>query len=483
MRIVIVGAGKVGIQIARELIEEKRDVVVIEKNPDIARLVDNELDCLVINADGTMPEALRQARTESADWFIALTGSDAANIVACGLVAAESSDTRTIARVETPFYSALSPAQRSAFGLDYLVNPAMETARFLVRILEDGFAEAVVPLHDGRLQLRTLLASQSAPYVGKSLVEIRLSKSLPFLVVAIVREGAVIVPKGDNRVLGGDCLYVLGEPAILDELLGRVEGIADEARRILILGATRIAERLVECLGERPRGATNGLRRIFRRKPDITLMDKSSDECRRLARVFQDISILLGDSTEEGVLEGANVDRADLFIAATESQSRNVITAQLAKTLGAKKTIAITMNHRYQALAQELDVDSIICLNDAVASSVLATVRRAHIRTIYGFYEGDVEIVELTVAATSPMVSQALRDLELPREVLVAFVFRGDAVIVPSGVTILEAGDVIGLVAQKRNIAVLEGIFGESEEAEVKWNINPSREPSPSFFR
>ena len=101
MRVVIVGAGTVGLNIARELIEEKRDVVLIEKNPETARRVDNELDCLVINDDGSRPETLRLANTETADWFIALTGTDAVNIVACGLVASETSKTKTIARVET----------------------------------------------------------------------------------------------------------------------------------------------------------------------------------------------------------------------------------------------------------------------------------------------------------------------------------------------------------------------------------------------
>ncbi len=124
----------IGIHIARELIEEKRDVVIIEKNPDIARRVDNELDCLVINEDGSQPETLRKAGASVSSWFIALTGSDEVNIVACGLVSAESPSVRTIARVESPFYTSLSTAQQKTFGLDVLINPAMEAARSIIRI-------------------------------------------------------------------------------------------------------------------------------------------------------------------------------------------------------------------------------------------------------------------------------------------------------------------------------------------------------------
>jgi len=467
MRIVILGAGTVGVQIARELIEEKRDVVLIEKNSEIARMADNQLDCLVINEDGSRPETLRKAQAGKADWFLALTGSDAVNIVACGLVASESPGTRTIARVETPFYSTLSEVQRKTFGLDILINPAMEAARALTRIIDEGFAEHVIPLHEGALQMRMVDATHLHGYAGKTLGEIRQSSQKHFLVAAVVRGGAIIVPKGDCRIYETDRLYVLGQPASLDELLGPVAGIDDVARRILILGASRIAERLIECLVERrtvrSRGVEALVHHLLRRKMDITLIDSSESDCKRLAQLFQEITINRGDCAEEGVLESSGVTRADLFIGATDSQSKNIITAQLAKVLGAKKSIAMTINHRFLPVGPTLAVDSYLCANDAVVATVLETVRKAHIRTIHAFYEDTVEIVELVVDATSPVNGQNLREIELPREVLVAFVQKSGEFIVPTGETVLSGGDQIGLVTPKNSIAVLEQIFGGSD--------------------
>lgn len=268
----------IGVKIARELIEEKRDVVIIEKNAELARRVDNELDCLVINDDGSRPESLREAKAETADWFIALTGSDAVNIVACGLVSAESPNTKTIARVETPFYSALSKAQQDTFGLDYLLNPAMETARSLDRIIGEGFAGAVVPLHEGALQLRTVVPTALPDYIGKTLGEIRQSSIRHFLIAAVVRSGSIIVPKGDCRIEADDLLYVLGPPESLDAVLGPVAGVADKAKKILIMGATKISERFVECMYHgRSRNPNHPLiakvKRFFSAKPDITLVD------------------------------------------------------------------------------------------------------------------------------------------------------------------------------------------------------------------
>lgn len=464
MQIVIVGAGMIGIHIARELIEEKRDVLIIEKNPDIARRVDNELDCLVINEDGSQPETLRKAGAASSSWFIALTGSDEVNIVACGLVAAESPDVRTIARVESPFYTALSPAQQKTFGLDVLINPAMEAARSIVRIIEDGFAEAVVPLHDGSLQLRTIPAANLPDYVGKTLGEIKQSSLKHFLVVAIVRNGAIIVPKGNSSVESRDKLYILGPPASLDSLLGKILGLRDASRRILLSGSSRIAQQLIEALDDNSSGTgkkpTKTLKqRLFDRKPQITLIDASYEDGKRMSRIFQDIEVIHGDTSEPGILENAGVASADLFIAATESQTSNILTAQLAKALGAKKTIAVTQNDRFLVLGPDMDIDSFVSANGAFAAAVLATVRKAHIRTIYDFYEDDVEIVELKIDPRSVIAGSRLKQIEFPGDVLVAFVIKNDEIIVPNGETVLSVGDTIGLVARKESITILESIF------------------------
>ena len=467
MRVVLLGAGNVGIQIARELIDEERDVVIIEKDSELARVADNELDCLVINEDGSRPEVLRKAQTDTADWFIALTGSDAVNIVACGLVASESPKTRTIARVETPFYTALSPVQKETFGLDILINPAMEAARTLAQIIAEGFAEHVTPLHDGALQLRMVHAAKLEGFTGKTLGEIRQSSLKHYLVAAIVRDNAIIVPKGDSRIHAEDRLYILGTPDSLDNLLGMVEGLDSIPRTIIVLGASRISERLIELLlGAKEtssRGLTSIIQKLFRRKSSITLLESSETDCKRFAQTFQEIQVIHGDCAEEGVLENTGIARADLFVAATDSQSKNIITAQLAKVLGAKKSMALTVNHRFLPLGPDMDVDSYVCANDSVASRVLEIVRKGHIRTIYSFYEDAVEIVELRISPNSPVQSKSLREIELPRQVLVAFVQKNSEFIVPSGATVLTAGDMIGLITPKDRIRELEHVFGEKD--------------------
>jgi len=469
MKVIIVGGGMIGLHIARELIEERRDVVIIEADPDAARRAGDELDCIVINEDGSKPETLRKAGAGEAAWFLALTGSDEVNIVACGLVSAESQAVRTLARIENPFYSTLSDVQHRAFGLDVIINPAAETAEAIARIVDEGFAEDVIPLHEGRLQLRLVEATSMPAYVGKALKDVRpvaqaegarQDGGAGLLVVGVIRDKAMLVPSGDTEIASSDFLYLLGPPATLDAALGAVAGIRSAAKRILVVGATRIAERLVARFVEDSKQGFIG--RLLGKRRYITVIDSSEADCKRVARAHQGVEVIQGDCAEEGILEGAGIARADLVLCATESQAYNILTAQLGKFLGAKKCLALTVNDRYMALGPSLDIDALVSVKDVVAASVLEIVRRANIRTIHGFYEDDVELVELSVEPGSDVAGKSLREIGLPKGVLVAFVMQGESLLVPSGSTVLEGGCVIGLVSRKKSIAGLELVFGGS---------------------
>jgi trk system potassium uptake protein TrkA len=459
MKVVIIGAGMIGIHIARELIEERRDVVLVEKDPETARMAGDVLDCMVINEDGSRPETLRKAGANDAEWFLALTGSDEVNIVACGLVAAESPLVHTLARVENPFYSSLSEAQRRAFGLHEIINPDDETAEAIRRIVDEGFAGDVIPLHDGRLQLRTVSASSVPAFVGRSLRDAKSGDSRGVLVAAVVRDRGIIVPAGDFLIERTDILYLLGTPSTLDGFLGQVAGVKSAVKRMLVIGATSIGERVIErFLASSPKAGFFG--RLLGRKRSITVLDASAENGKRISRAHQDIEVIHGDSAEEGVLEMAGVGRTDLVICATESQAFNVMTAQLAKELGAAKSLAITLNDRYMAVGAKLDIDALISIKGVVAAAVLETVRRANIKTIHDFYEDDVELVELCVDGAAQIAGRSLKEISLPKGVLVAFVIQGGDMIVPTGATTLNGGDVIGLVSRKKSITGLETVFG-----------------------
>jgi trk system potassium uptake protein TrkA len=458
MKIVIVGAGMIGAHIARELIDEKRDVVLIEKDPEAARAAANELDCLVLNEDGSRPEVLAKAGAGKASWFLALTGSDEVNIVACGLAASTRPSARTVARVVNPFYSSLSAAQRKALGIDVIINPSFEAADTVARIVAQGFAEDVTPLHGGKLQLRHGPPGEGFP--GRSLGEIKAASGRDFLIAAVAGEGRFEIPSGDYMVRADDSLYALGKPADLDAFMGPVADLKRRAERFLIVGATAVGEHLIERLMERDHRRRKGFGALSGGKPRIVLIDSSLEKAKRAGHAFPDVEVIHGDSSEEGVLESAGVERADLFVCATPSQTYNILTAQLAKSLGAAKSVAISLNDRYSRLGESLDVDALVSMKNVTAAAVLSQVRKANIRTIHSFHEDDVEIVELEVGSASPAAGKRIMDLSLPKGSLVAFSVKGGKISVPSGATLVEGGDSLGFIVRKDSISRIESIFG-----------------------
>lgn len=462
MKVVIVGAGKLGVYIARKLIEEKREVIIIEKETESANAVGNELDCMVINDDASRPEVLRKVGIAKADWFLALTGSDEVNILCCGLVASESGSIRTVARVETPFYASLSDVQRKTFGLDVLIDPARETADSIVHIIAEGFAGDVIPLHDGRLQLRILSSLQGTSLAGQSLSELRRAFPQRFLIAAVNRKGHLIIPDGNFRLEDDDGIYILGTPEDLDQVLGSVAEIHQTAKRILIIGATNMAERLIQALSvkEMTKGFNAFVRKVFQGKRTLTVMDANRDRLKQLTKLHPQVEFVQGDCTQEDVLESMDVGKYDLVLCATDSQTRNILVAHLVKNLGSKKSIAIATNDRFKALGSQFDLDALINVKSVVAAAVLELIRHARIRTIYEFFEDDIEIVELPLSAESPVAGKALHELALPKGALVAFIIKGAEVTIPDGNTVLMAGDSVAFIVSNNAIASLERIFG-----------------------
>lgn len=468
MKAILLGAGRLGLHIAQELIAEKHDVVLIEKDSEAARKASNEIDALVINDDGSRPEVLQRAGVAEAAWFLALTGSDEVNLVSCALVAAEPRRPRTLARVENPFYSQLSPLQRHALGPDQILNPAYETAQTIARMVEQGFAEDVLPLHGGQLQLRYLEGLQSAPFIGRTLKEIRAHSDVDFLIAAVVRGRRLDIPSGDYRLKDGDALYVLGTPQGLDQLLGPIAELRQATRDVLILGATPLSEHLVSILlspGESRSDWRGRLKQLFKGRRRVRVLESDREACKRLARSYPNLEVVQGDSTEEGLLEDIGAPKADLVVGATNSQTFNILSAQLVKTLGARKSVAVSLNDRYLSLGEKLEVDALVNVKNVVAASILRSIRRAQIQTIHDFFEDDVEIVELTVEADSLGASAPLKDLNLPRKCLVAYVLKGAKLVVPKGGTLLEAGDVVAFIVHKTAIPSLENLFARPGSA------------------
>ncbi|HEY9054862.1 MAG TPA: NAD-binding protein [Rectinemataceae bacterium] len=469
MKVVIMGAGNLGVQIARELVAEKRDVVVIEKNPELAKGIANELDCLVCEGDGENPDVLEDSGVVDADWFIALSGSDETNIVSCGLVAETYSKPKTIARVRSHYFGSSKNKAKRILGVDRILNPEAETAEAVARIIFRGMNPDTIDVKEAGIQLRKIKVDEDPRLGGKDLKTLRAELGQDFIVAAVAKGGDLLIPAGDTRLESGDFVYFLGEPLALDRLFSTSSRHSIRMKSIVVFGANALARRVFVELGV-PTQERSGLKRLRSKKeisalsilgnPTIKAIDKDKDEAKAAASMFPDAEIVCRDYSDELILEEENIGKADLVIGLTEYQSDNLALALLAKRAGAKRSLAVVHNDLYMRLVGDLGIDAVVNQKAVVAGTILDIVRKSNIRHLHSFAEGDFELVELILRTENLDWGSRIVDLNLPRGILVAFVLHDGETLIPTGSTVLRAGDVVGLILAKDRIPRLESLLG-----------------------
>ncbi len=462
MKVVILGAGTVGTEVARQLIGEGKDVILVEKNADVAGLATNNLDCMVVNDEGSNIEALRRIGVADADYFIALTGSDEVNMISCGLARREFKRPVTIARVRNPYYS-FAPARDFSFlGIDHMVNPEVEAAKVILEAVEHGARGDAMVVADRRLLLQATRIDEGHGYRGKSLAEFRQAVRGDFLIPLILKGGELVIPSGSTVFEEGDEVYFLGEPDVLDSVHEATGDPRVDLKRIAIIGGGRMGAYLVDALlGERPRSRfLAGLYRVFKpAKLHVAVFERSIDKCKLLSDQFPDATVNHCDvSDDEGFLE-EQLPSFDLAVAVTGNQELNLVAAAHAKAVGVKRTAALVIKREYIKIAHQMDVDVTVSLKESVARSVLSVIRKGVIRTVHAIGEAGLEIVELTIDKNTGLAGRRIDQAGLPRQTLILYVVREGKTILPVGATVLKAGDQVGVIASKASFSRLEERF------------------------
>jgi len=470
MKVIIVGAGTLGIQIARELVAENRDIVIVERNPDVAKGIANELDCMVQEGDGENLDVLTEAGTADADWFIALTGSDDANIVTCGLVSEAFNHPKTIARVRSNYFGSFHSSKRRILGVDHILNPEAETAGAVARIIFRGMSPETIDVKEAGIQLRRLIASEDKRFPGRSLQEIRAQVGRDFMIAAVIRTGEFITPSGQFVLQSSDIVYLLGEPGQLDRLFGQTIHPSLRLKFLVFFGATALCRSVLKELGvpgpeEAAPKITIGQGRAqtalsLLGNPVIKVIDENRETAKTIAREFPDAEVICRGLSDEFLIEEEGVGRADIVLCLTPSQSDNLVAAQIAKHSGAKHALAVVFNDLYMRLEGTIDIDALVNQKSVVAGAILDIVRKAHIRRLHGFTEGNFELVELSIGTEFSQGGSCIKDLGLPKGILVTFVIHEGATIIPTGDTRIQTNDIVGLMLPKDQISRLESLFG-----------------------
>ena len=455
MRIIIVGAGKVGFTLAEHLSQEDHDVTIIDTNEGTLRRASETLDVMCIKGSGASLANLTEAGVAAADIFIAVTNMDEVNMVCC-LTAKRLGAKYTIARVRNVEYAAdLEPLKRG-LGLDLVINPENATALEISQLLRFPTAANLETFYRGQVELISFRVRPEDFLAGQPLAaQSGKLRGLPVLFCAAEREdGQVVIPDGAFVPQAGDRLYLIGQSGGLGDFFRLLGRYTQQSRNIMIIGGGRITyylTRLLEKVGAK-----------------VKIIEQDMARCRQLSEGLPKASIICGDGTDHELLEEENVASYDAFVALTDRDEDNLIISLYAMQQGLPKVIAKSNRQNYAGIARAAGLDSVISPKLLTAWQILQVVRGMQnskgsvMNALYKIADGHVEAMEFLVNETTRHQGVPLRDLHLKRGILIAVVIHQGRVIIPDGSSVITAGDTVILVSRSHGVLDINDIYEES---------------------
>ncbi len=461
MHIVIMGAGNTGYSLAYKLIQEDKDVALIEADPKKARIADDNLDCLVISDSGNDPSVLRDAGISKAEFFIALTESDEINMITCAMVSAEFPGIRTIARVRNSHYAQSSLMANSSLRIDHIITPEIAVARQIITTIENGARSEVLTFENSRFQIRDLHIAENSPFIGQSLADLAPEMPDDFLTVSILRNEQYLIPKGGTVIQEDDYLYILSTPEGFEQIFTLVGKPRKPLSNVLLVGCGQtgayVADYLFNNENKQP-DFMDKMLRFFGRKPryNLHIVDEDSERCQELAERYPRALVTNADISDEGFLEEQKLSEYDLMINTTDSQELNIIAGVYGKKLGIDRVISVVHKNGYRTISKHLDLDVTISKNNSVVNNILRIIRDDNIHNIHVISDTTLETIELSIDMHSKAAGRMVRDLKLPPDCLILFLTREGDSLIPRGSDFIQTGDHLVFMTSKSSIKKLK---------------------------
>ena len=435
MRIVIVGAGKLGYSIAELLANEEFDVVLVDQDETRLEAAKNTLDVLTVTANGASPITMNDPDIRSADILIAVTAGDEVNMVSC-ILAKKHGITHTVARIrDMQFLSEAKEYLKENFDIDLMLNPELITAREVYRILMTPAALDVEDFASGKVRLFETKVTRHSPLANIPLKDLEMPKAI--LAGMIFRDHRMIIPHGDDCLLPHDNAYFIGDPAEIEKFSETfVHRDARKLEHVMIIGAGRTGRFLAKMLDEADVA--------------VKIIDTNRERSRLAAEALENGLAICGDGTDIDLLTEEGVADADAVVCLTEDDKLNLMLALLAKHLGAKKTVVRVARGEYVDLMEKVGVDIVLPTRLLSASEVLAFARRGGVVSVSLLEGAKAEAVEVIVQEGAPVAGIPLMKAHLPRECLVCAYVRDDEAVIPNGASVLLPGDRTILFIQTR---------------------------------
>ncbi len=458
MNIIICGAGRVGFTIAKQLSEQSHSITVIDTSSEDIQKIDDALDVKAIVGKATYPTILEKANAAETDMIIAVTRNDEINMVICQIAFSIFNIPKKIARIRSQDY--LNPKFTTVYNkenlpIDVIISPELEIAKSIQRKLEAPGALDSVPFADNKIRLLEILIND-----GCSLINIKLkdlTKKYPNLdanVIGIIRDDKFLIPKKEDEVRKNDKIYVIinsSQTAETLEAFGHTEKVS---KKILIVGGGNIGFNLAKNIEETLDAAR------------VKIVEKDKERAEFLASELNNTIVINGNGLDEEVLAEANLEEAETVLALTNDDEDNLMVSVLVekfakdeKEIEDKRTMALVNKPNYSLLQDSLKIDDLIDPRMNTVSSILKHVHKGTIETAYTIMNGEYEVIEAEIIETSELINKELKNSNLPDEVRIGAVLRGDKIIIPRSDFIFLKEDKVVFLANKDSISVVENIF------------------------
>ena len=451
MKIIIVGAGVVGTQLAHQLIEQKHDVTLVERDEDLVYRLRGRLDCLIVNEEGNNHDTLKKIGAGGADFFVCVTHSDELNLLMCGMVSStEGAGPKKIARVRNIRYSTSNTYRRS-FNVDYLINPEAEVMQAITNSVDAGALSNVLKFEHSSIQLRSISVDEGSTFCNKPLRVINKENETRFLVGLIVRGNDYLIPTGDTLVLPHDLLYVAAEEGEFETIYKLLGSEKKRLRNIVIVGGQKIGELLADHIVNRNRGQRKRLEGQLFPKINLAIIEDDRETAKQLATQFPKALVINGDISDNQILEEDNLSKADLIVCTTANDDRNLLSATYGKILGIKRAIVMVSRTSYPQLGHKLGIDATISLKSTVVNAILRSIYRKQVTGLHTILDGKIEVVEFLVSVTSKANGMKIVDISLPEDSLMLSITRDKKTFIPRGDFVIRVGDRIAVIIRSEH--------------------------------
>lgn len=451
MNILILGAGQVGGSLAVQLVGEANNITVVDQDRAVLRDLQDRYDLRTVHGHCSHPEVLAQAGAEDADMVIAVSNSDEVNMVACQVAYTLFQTPKKIARVRQSSYLEFSEElfKQEATPIDVLISPEALVTDYVARLIHHPGAQQVLDFANGRIQMVAVEAYYGGSLVGQELKELK--EHMPGIkarVAAIFRNDEAILADASTVIEANDLVYYVAAPKHIRAITSELRRVDKPYKRIMIAGGGNIGLRVAQ---------------VLENKYQVKILERDPTRCRYLAEKLHNSIVLQADAADEVVLKEENIDNIDVFVALTNDDEANILSAMVARRMGAGKVISLINRPSYVKLVERDIVDIAVSPQQVSIGALLTHVRKGDMVAVHSLRKGAAEAIEVIAHGdekTTKVIGRRIDEIEWPKGTRAAALARGEEVIMASHNTVIEAEDhLILLVTDKSQIPELEQLF------------------------